>query len=100
VKNFKVDQVDEIVHGRVRLGAMAYLSAQGKADFTELRDALDTAEGALSVHLRKLEAAGYVTIKKAFAGRKPRTTITLTASGRSAYEAYLETLQSLLSVKF
>lgn len=100
MKNFKVDQVDEVVHGRVRLGAMAYLSAQGRADFTELRDALDTAEGALSIHLRKLETAGYVAIKKGFAGRKPRTTITLTAAGRNAYEAYLETLQSLLSVKF
>lgn len=99
MKFFKIDQVDEIVHGRVRLGVMAYLSAQGHADFTELRDALETPEGPLSVHLRKLEDAGYVAIKKGFVSRRPRTRVSLTKEGRNAYEAYLDSLKALLGLK-
>ncbi len=100
MRNFDVSHVDEIIHGRVRLGVMAYLSAQGRADFTELRDALCSAEGALSIHLRKLEDAGYVKIEKGFKGRRPRTRVALTAAGRAAYQDYLRTLSDMLGAKF
>ena len=99
MKNFQIDQVDEVVHGRVRLGIMAYLSSQGRADFTELRGALAVSDGALSIHLHKLEEAGYVTLKKSFVASKPRTRVVLTDSGRAAYLTYLNVLGTLIGLK-
>jgi DNA-binding MarR family transcriptional regulator len=99
MKDFRIGQVDEIIHGRVRLGIMAYLSSQGRADFTELRKALAVSDGALSIHLHKLEEAGHVALKKSFVAAKPRTRVSLTEDGRAAYAAYLEVLASLIGLK-
>ena len=68
---FDIGKLDEVIHGRVRLGIVAYLASAEVADFTELKEALQTTQGNLSVHLRKLEEAGYVEIEKSFLGRKP-----------------------------
>jgi DNA-binding HxlR family transcriptional regulator len=97
--DFRIEQVDEVIHGRVRLGIMAYLSSQGRGDFTELKKALAVSDGALSIHLHKLEEAGYVAMKKSFIAGKPRTRITLTDAGRAAYSAYLNVLASLVGLK-
>ena len=88
--------IDDVIHGRVRLAAMAYLSGAGQADFAALRDATGVTDGNLSVHLRKLEDAGYVAIAKHFHDRKPVTTCTLTDDGREAWIAYLERMQAML----
>jgi DNA-binding MarR family transcriptional regulator len=96
VAAFDIDKLDDVIHGRVRLGIMAYLTSAEVADFTELKEALKTTQGNLSVHLRKLEDAGYVEIEKSFLGRKPLTRARLTAAGRQAFASYLEALRKLV----
>ena len=93
---FDIGKLDDIIHGRVRLGVMAYLADAGVADFTELKNLLDVTQGNLSVHLRKLEEAGYVSIDKSFLDRKPLTRVRLTDQGRSAFAAYLEAIAKLV----
>ena len=87
--------IDELLQSRVRLAIVAFLASAGQADFSLLRDAIKTTDGNASVHLRKLEEAGYVTVEKRFANRKPQSLYTLTGQGRKAlldYVAHLETL--------
>ncbi len=93
---FDVNKLDDAIHGRLRLGIMAYLADAEAADFNELKTVLDATQGNLSVHLRKLEEAGYVAIVKSFQGRKPLTRIVLTPAGRTAFAAYLEALSRLV----
>jgi len=93
---FDYQKIDDIIHGRVRLALMAYLSTAGTADFTELKNKLEVTDGNLSVHLRKLEDAGYVKVDKRFQGRRPQTLCKLTAKGREAWLAYIKNLQGLL----
>jgi DNA-binding MarR family transcriptional regulator len=93
---FDIGRIDDVIHGRLRLGIMAYLAAVQKADFTEIKRRLDAADGNLSVQLRKLEDAGYVAIEKSFVGRKPLTRIQITSEGRKAFVAYLEAMGRLM----
>lgn len=88
--------IDDVIHGRLRLSIMAYLSGAGAAEFSELKDKLGGTDGNLSVHLRKLEDAGYLRIEKKFVGRKPLTICHLTDEGRSAWIAYIDRMQILL----
>jgi len=91
-----VGKIDEIIHGRLRLGVMAYLANAEVADFNELKTLLEVTQGNLSIQLRKLEEAGYVGIEKGFLGRKPRTRIRITPAGRKAFAAYLDALGQLI----
>jgi DNA-binding HxlR family transcriptional regulator len=95
--SFNIDSLDDVIHGRLRLGIMAFLSTAGSADFTLLKTRLQATDGNLSVQLRKLEEAGYVVIGKAFVGKKPQTTVTLTDAGRTAYIGYLEAMRKLIA---
>ncbi len=92
-----IGNIDEVIHGRLRLGVMAYLANAEVADFNELKALLEVTQGNLSVQLRKLEEAGYVAIEKGFLGRKPRTQIRLTQEGRKAFGVYLDALGKLIS---
>ncbi len=92
-------RIDEVIHGRMRLGIMVYLADVETADFTELKTVLEATQGNLSVHLKKLEEAGYVSIDKSFRDNKPLTRITLTREGRAAFAAYLEALGRLIGDK-
>ena len=95
---FDISQVDEVIHGRIRLGVMAYLSGLGgPAEFNELKSKLQATDGNLSIHLKKLEEAGYVEIEKTYAGKKPLTRIRLSSAGRAAFARYLNALSSLLA---
>ncbi len=96
MSGFDVNKLDDAIHGRLRLGIMAYLADAEAADFNELKTVLDATQGNLSVHLRKLEDAGYVEIIKSFQGRKPLTRAHITPSGRKAFAAYLEALSRLV----
>ena len=87
--------IDEVIHGRIRLGTVAYLSTVQSALFNELRDKVGTTDGNLSTHLRKLEEAGYVAVEKSFVNRKPQTRIALTAAGRKAWLGWLEAMRSI-----
>lgn len=93
---FDIGKLDDVIHGRVRLGIMAYLADAEVADFTELKDLLEATQGNLSVHLRKLEEAGYVAIDKSFAKRKPLTRVRMTEAGRKAFAAYLDAIGKLV----
>ncbi|MDC7683556.1 transcriptional regulator [Asticcacaulis sp. BYS171W] len=95
-EDFNIEALDDVIHGRLRLGIMAYLSTAGSADFTTLKAKTQSSDGNLSVQVRKLEEAGYVTVEKTFAGKKPLTTITLSESGRKAFVAYLEAMRKLI----
>lgn len=93
---FDIGKIDDVIHGRLRLGVMAYLANAEVADFNELKSVLEVTQGNLSVQLRKLEDANYVTIEKGFLGRKPRTQVRITPAGRKAFAAYLEALGKLI----
>ncbi|MBP7704990.1 MAG: transcriptional regulator [Caulobacter sp.] len=96
MEGFDIEGIDEVIHGRIRLGIMAYLSGAGSADFNTLKGRLQATDGNLSAHLRKLEDAGYVTVEKAFVNRKPLTTLTLTDGGRKAFARYLDAMAKLV----
>ncbi len=95
---FDLEGIDEVIHGRLRLGIMAFLSSAQSSEFTTLRTRLNATDGNLSVHLRKLEDADYVRLDKSFVGRKPLTRVLLTEQGRAAYERYLTALGDLVGL--
>lgn len=97
MKDFDIGQIDDVIHGRMRLGIMAYLADAEVADFNELKALLQATQGNLSVHLRKLEEAGYIAIDKSFSGRKPLTRARITPEGRRAFATYLEALVKLIA---
>lgn len=90
------NELDPLIHERLRLGILSVLAVQEFLSFTELRDLLQTTDGNLSVQARRLEAAGYLTCNKRFEGRKPRSIYCLSPAGRAALEEYLGTLSNLL----
>jgi len=87
--------LDEVIHGKLRLGVMAYLSAVDRATFAELKSKTGATDGNLSVHLSKLEEAGYVAVEKKFVGKRPQTSAKLTDAGRAAWLAYLDMMRRL-----
>lgn len=88
--------IDDVIHGRLRLGVMAYLSAVNPASFPELLDKTGATNGNLSTHLTKLETAGYVRQEKGYKGKRPQTLVHLTETGRRAWIQYLEAIRNLL----
>lgn len=92
---FDHNAIDDVIHGRIRLGVVAYLAAVESALFAELRDKVGATDGNLSAHLRKLEEAGYVKIDKSFVNRKPQTRLSLTHSGRQAWNNWLDRIERL-----
>ena len=96
MSGFDIGQIDDVIHGRMRLGIMAYLADAEVADFNELKTLLQATQGNLSVHLRKLEEAGFIEIEKSFLNRKPLTRARITAKGAAAFKAYLEALGKLI----
>ena len=89
-------KLDRLVHERLRLGILSALSVNESLTFNELKKLLDTTDGNLSVHARKLEEAGYVACNKSFEGRVPRTEYRMTAAGRRALERYLDHMEALI----
>ena len=94
--SYDIGKIDDVIHGRLRLGVMAYLANAEVADFNELKALLEVTQGNLSVQLRKLEDAAYVAIEKGYLGRKPRTQVRITPLGRKAFAAYLEALGQVI----
>ena len=85
----KFETLDPIVHAPVRLAILTVLISVKSADFTYLKEVTETTDGNLGTHLQKLEDADYVKVQKSFVGKKPKTTLSITASGRKAYEKYV-----------
>lgn len=94
---FDIEDLDDMIHGRLRLGVMAYLAAAGTGSFAEIKARLKAADGNLSVQLHKLEDAGYVELERGFHNNRPHMTARLTAKGRDAFRSYLATLSKLVN---
>ncbi|MGD1000525.1 MAG: transcriptional regulator [Candidatus Brocadiia bacterium] len=95
-------RIDEVIHQSLRLQIMASLitlDPRQSVDFVYLRDLLKATDGNLGAHLEKLEAAGYVKIEKTFVARKPRTFVSATAKGRTAFEEHVAALKTILNMK-
>jgi len=88
--------LDRLIHERLRLGIISALAANESLTFSDLKSLMNTTDGNLSVHARKLEEAGYISCTKFFEGRLPKTEYKLTAAGRSALEKYLSHMESLI----
>ena len=88
--------LDRLIHERLRLGIVSALAVNEALTFNELKRLMQTTDGNLSVHARKLEDAGYVTCTKSFEGRMPKTEYRLTAPGRRALERYLDHMEALI----
>jgi DNA-binding HxlR family transcriptional regulator len=88
--------LDRLIHERLRLGIISALAANESLTFSDLKRLMNTTDGNLSVHARKLEEAGYISCTKFFEGRLPKTEYKLTAAGRSALEKYLSHMESLI----
>jgi DNA-binding HxlR family transcriptional regulator len=92
----KVESLDRLIHERLRLGIVSALAVNEHLTFNDLKSLLQTTDGNLSVHARKLEDAGYVACDKSFEGRLPRTEYRLTPGGRKALEKYLAHMEALI----
>ena len=90
-------EFDELIHAPTRLSLVAFLAATGWADFKVLRDSVGLSDSALSKQLTTLEEAGYVEIRKAFVGKRPRTSARLTAEGRTAFDGHVLALQEIVA---
>ena len=88
--------LDRLIHERLRLGIVSALAVNQRLSFSDLKRLLDTTDGNLSVHARKLEDADYIACDKSFEGRVPRTQYYLTAAGRRALEKYLVHMEALI----
>ena len=89
-------ELDRLIHERQRLGIVSALAVNESLSFNELKSLMQTTDGNLSVHARKLEDAGYITCRKSFEGRVPRTDYSLTAAGRRALERYLDHMEAII----
>ncbi len=89
-------QLDQLIHERVRLAIVSALAVNQSLTFNELKKLLETSDGNLSVHARRLEDAGYLTCDKSFDGRVPRTEYALTTAGRRAFREYLDHMEALI----
>ena len=94
--DLNLDDIDDVIHGRLRLGVMAYLSAVNQASFPELLKKTGTSNGNLSTHLTNLETAGYIRQEKGYKGKRPQTLVHLTENGRTAWISYLDAMRDLL----
>lgn len=93
---FDYQQLDELIHSRIRLAIMAVLVSVDEAEFTFLREKIGATDGNLSIHLKKLEEASYVSVTKQFISKKPVTSYKLTRKGKKAFEEYVDRLGSMI----
>ena len=96
---FDYQQIDDLIHSRIRLSIIALLVSRGEATFIFIRDKTKATDGNLSVQLRKLEDASFIKAKEEFVNRKPVSTYTITESGRAAFSKYVQKIESLLNLE-
>ncbi len=92
----QIPELDRLIHERMRLGIISALTASESLSFSDLKRLLRTTDGNLSVHARKLEEGGYITCRKFFEGRIPRTEYRLTPTGKKAFEQYLQDMEEVI----
>jgi DNA-binding MarR family transcriptional regulator len=89
-------QLDRVIHEKGRLPIVSLLAASLELSFTELRETLKMTDGNLSVHIKTLQEAGFVSVTKSFQQRRPHTTCALTPAGRKAFAAYIDLLEEIV----
>ena len=94
--SIKPDDIDPIIHERVRLAIVSALAVAPEMSFNELKSTLGLSDGNLSAHAKSLQQAGYIEIAKTFKGRRPYTAMRLTSSGHDAFRGYVETLRKII----
>ncbi len=92
----RADALDRLIHERLRLGIVSALAVNDSLSFSDLKKLMNTTDGNLSVHARKLEEAEYISCTKSFEGRMPKTQYKLTPAGRRALERYLDHMEALI----
>lgn len=97
MSRFDYQELDDVIHSRIRLAVMSILSSAEAAEFTYLRDRTGATDGNLGAHLRKLEAAGYVVVDKRFEDRKPVSRYSLTTKGAEAFRRYVDRLEAMIA---
>ena len=95
----KFAHLDPVIHSRIRLAVLSILISVKEASFSYLKEKIGTTDGNLSASLSNLEEAKYISIKKAFKGKKPLTTCSVTEKGRNAFSAYLKALETYIGFK-
>lgn len=91
-------ELNPLLHSQLRLAVMSILMSVDEADFVYLKEKTESTTGNLSVQLDKLSTAGYITVNKGYAGKKPRTVCTITEAGRKAFEEYVNDLRQYLNL--
>lgn len=91
------NELEKVIHERLRLGIISALAANEKMSFSDLKTLLNTTDGNISVHARKLEDAGYIECLKSFNGRVPLTEYKITTAGREALTKYLNHMEALIN---
>ena len=95
-ERIKPDDIDAVIHERVRLAIVSALAVAPELSFNEIKEMLSLTDGNLSAHSRTLDEAGYIIIEKTFRGRRPHTTMRLSPKGRKAFGRYVETLRRII----
>lgn len=93
---YDYQQIDDVIHSRIRTSIMAVLVSVEEAEFNFLKEKVNATDGNLSVHLKKLEDAGYVSVKKIFIERKPVSKYKITNKGYKAFENYIKNLENIV----
>lgn len=94
--SIRPEDIDPVIHERVRLSIVSALAVAAELSFNELKETLSLTDGNLSAHARTLEEAGYIVVDKSFRGRRPYTAMRLSAKGRKAFQRYVETLRQII----
>jgi DNA-binding MarR family transcriptional regulator len=92
----KILDIDHLIHAPIRLAALSILITVQNANFSFLKESINTTDGNLSTHLSKLEEAGYVTVEKIFKDKKPQTIYAITDTGRKAFNRYIDNLEKIV----
>ena len=92
----KFEQLDPLIHSRIRLAVLSILISVKEASFNYLKETIGTTDGNLSASLSKLEEAGYISIKKSFKRKKPLTTCSISEKGRKEFSKYMKALESYI----
>jgi DNA-binding MarR family transcriptional regulator len=96
INEFDYNRIDDVLHSRIRTASMAVLVSLDEADFSFLKEKVNATDGNLSIHLKKLEEAGYIKVKKSFINRKPVSTYKATEKGKRSFSAYIMHLEKLI----
>src|SRR3989442_8228436 len=99
MNDFDYQQIDDVLHSRIRTAIMAVLVSVDEAEFTFIRDKINATDGNLSVHMKKLEDSKYISVTKKFIDRKPVSLYRITNKGRKAFESYIGFLEHLIKSK-